>query len=144
MKIDNSRIFTADIYQVLNSRSEVMMLGDVSFGSYGYDDMLVDKNVVVIHFEKMNCYVPIWNLKTVADYASVRFNSSYQDERTLREDPGFMPSNGKHFVKNIKRLINVPGRTSIDDIIKMQASMTASLQTQLPENSSDDNNNIEM
>ena len=52
MKIDNSRIFTADVYRVAYSAKnerikESLKHGDV-FGSYGYDSWKTNTGMVVI------------------------------------------------------------------------------------------------
>ena len=148
MKIDNSRIFTADIYQVTNSRAEetTFMFGDVadvSFGSYDYDEELIDKDAIVVYFKNRNCYVPVSELKRVSDYVSIRFGSGYNDERTLFDDPGFMPRNGKRFVKNMRQLFNgMPGRTNVEDLIKMQFKSEEPYEVQMLEGD-DDENSIE-
>ena len=133
MKIDNSRIFRADIYQVTNSwAQETVIFGDDAFGSYDYDEMLVDKDAIVVYFKNRNCYVSVSELKSISDYASIRFGSGYNDERTLFDDPGFMPRNGKRFVKNMKQLFNgMPGRTNVEDLIKMQFQTNETCEMQL-------------
>ena len=131
MKVDNSRVFTADIYEVKNSHSvQSYIFGDVEFGSYDYDEQLVENGVIVVYFEDRNCYVPVTELKKISDWVSIKFGS----ERILHDDPGFKPSNGKKFLKNINRLNIIPGRTRIDDLIKLQEEITFLADGQLNKN----------
>lgn len=60
MKIDNSKIFTADIYEVTKLTVTKNFHGDFAFGSYGFDDRQTKKGVVVIYFGKKQGYVPVW------------------------------------------------------------------------------------
>ena len=121
MKIDNSRIFTADIYRVTNSTvtrelKESLNQGDV-FGSYDFSDRQINKGVVVIYFGKEHGYVPVWYLKNILEYASVKLNP---EPIILKEDPGFMPENGQLFIKNIQPLLSFPGKTSLAELIGIQ------------------------
>ena len=124
MKIDNSRIFTADIYEVSNSTvtrslKESLNHGDV-FGSYEFDDRQTNKGVVVIYFGKEHGYVPVWYLKNILDYASVKLNPEPTNKKFLKEEPGFMPENGQRFIKNIQPLFSFPGKTSLSELIGIQ------------------------
>lgn len=124
MKIDNRRIFTADIYEVTNSTitrelKESLNQGDV-MGSYNFNDRKTNKGVVVIYFEKEKGYVPVWYLKNMIDYAKVKLNPNPINKYILKEEPGFMPENGKRFIKNIQPLFSVPGKTSLSELIGIQ------------------------
>jgi len=124
MKIDNSRIFTADIYEVANSTvssglKESLNHGDV-FGSYDYGDRQTNKGVVVIYFEKLQGYVPVWYLKNLLDYANFKLNPETMHKKVLKEQPGFMPENGQRFIKNVQPLFSFPGKTSLSELIGIQ------------------------
>ena len=124
MKIDNSRIFTADIYEVANSTvtrelKESLNHGDV-FGSYDYGDRQTNKGVVVIYFEKLQGYVPVWYLKNLLDYANIKLNAETTHKKVLKEQPGFMPENGQRFIKNVQPLFSFPGKTSLSELIGIQ------------------------
>lgn len=124
MKIDNSRIFTADIYEVANSTvtrelKESLNHGDV-FGSYDYGDRQTNKGVVVIYFEKLQGYVPVWYLKNLLDYANFKLNPETTHKKVLKEQPGFMPENGQRFIKNVQPLFSFPGKTSLSELIGIQ------------------------
>lgn len=126
MKIDNSRIFTADIYEVRHStvtekQREVLNYVDDVFGSYSYDDRKTNKGVVVVYFPKQG-YVPVWCLKNIIDYVSAKLGGV--SAKFLREDPGFMPIDGTRFLKNIQPLFSFPGKTSLSELVEIQKTQS--------------------
>ena len=120
MKIDNSKIFTADIYEVTKLTVTKNFHGDFAFGSYGFDDRQTKKGVVVIYFGKKQGYVPVWYLKNILDYANVKFNSEPGSKKFLKEDPGYMPERGQRYIKNIQPLFSFPGKTSLSELMGIQ------------------------
>ena len=124
MKIYNSRIFTADVYMVVNSTvtkelKDATRQGDV-FGSYSFEDRQVNKGVVMVYFGKKLGYVPVWDLKNIFDYIAVKINGEFSAKNFLKEDPGFMPLNGQKFIKNAKQLFTFPGKTSLTELMGIQ------------------------
>lgn len=120
MKIDNKRLFTADIYSVQNySLIKHLETSDTVFGSVNFNEQQENKNVVVIKFKKK--YVPIWHVQNVLDYVRVL---SKQGEITrnlfLIESPRNCHHDGDLFLKNVKPLFSVPGRTSLKELIGIQ------------------------
>lgn len=124
MKIDNSRIFTADIYEVIPSSKnrklrEIMEQVDEVFGSYSYDDRKTNTGMVVIYFKNKG-YVPIGYVENMLQYLSIKLNSNVVDERVLQVDPGFLPTGREKFIKNIQPLFSYPGKTSLKELIGIQ------------------------
>lgn len=115
MKIDNKRIFTADVYKVTNS-----VVHGEEIGGYDFNDRITNKGVVVIYFEKERCYVPVWYLKNIIEYAKVKFNLNPLNKYILKENPGAMPENGQLYIKNIQPLFSIPGKTTLSELIGIQ------------------------
>ena len=123
MKIDNSRIFTADIYEVISSPKnkrlrEVIEQVDEVFGSYTYEDRKDREGVVVIYFKDKG-FVPIWYVKNMLQYLAIKSDND-ANKKFLTEDPGFLPVGGERFIKNIQPLFSFPGKTSLEELIGIQ------------------------
>ena len=123
MKINNARIFTADIYMVTNSTvtdelKQSLNHGTV-FGSYSYDDLSYIKGAVVVYFKEKNAYVPVGHLRNMISYLNVKLDSTSND-KFLRTNPGAFPTNGTLFLKNIQPLFSIEGKTSVSELVGIQ------------------------
>lgn len=104
MKIDNSKVYTADLYSVKNYREET----------------LEAKNVVMIKFG--NYYVPIWEVKNALAYmkiASQHKEKVYDESKFLMQQLPYPDKNGK-IIKNPKHLFTHAGTTSLAELVGIQ------------------------
>ena len=124
MKIKNSRIFIADIHQVVNSTVTEELIQSLNrcdgFGSYNCDDEKVKEGLVVIYFEDRNEYMPVGYLKNLLQYTAAKLSLEAMEGQFLREEPSFLPLNGEKFLKNIQPLFSYPGKTSLTELIGIQ------------------------
>lgn len=131
MKIDNSRIFTADIYEVINPQTTEYGDYDSIIGGSGtstsdcdvviggrHSDRILHKNTVVVYFKELG-YVPVWHLRNIIDYANVKLISN-SSKNFLKEEIDTLPENGSRFIKNIHPLFSYPGKTSLSELIGIQ------------------------
>lgn len=104
MKIDNSKVYTADLYSVKNYRQET----------------LEAKNVVMIKFG--NYYVPIWEVKNALAYMKIAFQHKekvYDVSKFLTKQLSYPNKEGK-IIKNPKHLFEHSGTTSLTELIGIQ------------------------
>ena len=120
MKINNSRIFTADIYRAINRKTNIDIdLGGVQLGATSYDEKLLQKQVVVIKFGHM--YVPVEYVTNIIKYMDVnshitRNGIQCPDGRFLSTFDPF----GAKFVKNVQPLFSYQGKTSLKELLGIQ------------------------
>ncbi|MFQ6724331.1 MAG: hypothetical protein ACLRFE_03240 [Clostridia bacterium] len=121
MKINNSRIFTADVYRTTNLKTNIHLdCGGVQFGSTSYDEKLLQKQVVVVKFGSM--YVPVEHISSIIKYMDI--NSHVTKNNGIQyPDDRFLPTstiyNGK-FVKNIQPLFSYQGKTPLKELLGIQ------------------------
>jgi len=104
MRIDHSRVYTADLYSLKNYREET----------------LEAKNVVMIKFGEK--YVPIWEIKNSISYlmlASQHKEKVYDLNKFLSVQPPYEDKTGK-FVKNPKHLFSHSGTISLAELNGIQ------------------------
>lgn len=120
MKINNSRIFKADVYKTINHKTNIDFdLGGVQFGSTSYDEKLLQKQVVVIKFGHM--YVPVEHITNIIKYMDINSHVTkngiqYPDDRFLST---YEPFGGK-FVKNVQPLFSYQGKTPLKELLSIQ------------------------
>ena len=120
MKIDNKRLFTADIYSVQDyNLIKHLETSDTVVGGIDFTEKLENKNVVMIKFKKK--YVPIWYVQNVIDYVNVLSKEGILTRNLfLIESTRNCHHDGDLFLKNVKPLFSVPGRTSLKELIGIQ------------------------
>ena len=64
--------------------------------------------------------MPIGHVENMLQYLSIKLNPKVVDEIVLNEDPGFLPTGGEKFIKNIQPLFSYPGKTSLKELIAIQ------------------------
>lgn len=121
MKIDNKRLFTADIYEITGYKAvKRLEMDDVAFGDIDFKEKLKNKNVVVVRFKGR--YVPIWHLRNIYEYVGVLVNEDDPNAKNvyLSDYVSACSHVGELFVKDVKPLFSVPGRTSLKELIGIQ------------------------
>ena len=120
MKIDNKRLFIADIYSVQDyNLIKHLETSDTVFGSVEYNEQLENKNVVVVKFKRK--YVPIWHVQNALDYVKVLSKQgNFTRNLFLADSLRDCHHDGDIFLKNVKPLFSVPGRTSLKELVGIQ------------------------
>ena len=123
MKLDNKRLFTADIYEITDYKLEKYLeMSDCVAGGVAFKDKLKQKNVVVVRFKDR--YVPIGHMTNLYEYVRVLVNEDDYSRRDVYLSDHVPVSNNNHigdlFLKNIKPLFSVPGRTSLKELVGIQ------------------------
>ena len=124
MRIDNSRIFTADVYEITDFKKNTQFeTTDVSFGGFDYDSKQTNKQMVFIKFKHM--YVPVAYIQNAFQYLDIashvtKTGIAYPDYRFLYTSPSFGDRVGSKFVKNVKPLFSYPGKISLKELVGIQ------------------------
>ena len=115
MKIDKSRVYTADIYVVTKL---IPSMQDTP----NCEDERTNKKVIMIKFGKS--LVPIWYVQSPLQFldvsSRVNKNGLYkEDNRFLRTTPNGIV--GERFVKDVKPLFaNPEGKIALEELVKQQ------------------------
>ncbi|MBQ3494701.1 MAG: hypothetical protein IJA69_04730 [Clostridia bacterium] len=116
MKIDNSRIFVCDIYDVQKVTQNVICeIGDTSFGSYDVESTCFNHNRIVVEMEK-GYYVPIGYIKNAMQYYAVKMKG-YDKSFWLSTDK---TSLSRRYVSNLKPYSMVEGKTELKQLFEFQ------------------------
>lgn len=125
MKIDNSRIFVADIYESKGYHIKSRNITEdssrlITSGTFSYDEMKIFQNAVFVYFEENHKYVPVTCLKNMMQYLIVKLapedssaNYGYSANNL------FMPTKGTQYLKNLRPLFNHQGKTSLAKLNKI-------------------------
>jgi len=116
MKINNSRIFTADIYELVNTS----LIDYVATGNRT-EEKLCGKGVVMIYFEKEQVYIPACNIKNVLDYMNIKMDLAASSGKKSRDEYTYLPpKQGDQIIKNIQPLFTHAGKTPLSQLSKIQ------------------------
>ena len=124
MKIDNSRIFTGDMYMIQNSTFpyDLTNEGDV-FGSYTYNVLNCHEPLVLIYFKNYG-YLPVVCAENFLRYVRLKLDPVELRQYVLKEERFIIHKNGNKFVKNLQPLFNLPGKTSLKELMGIQKEIS--------------------
>ena len=111
MKIQKSRIFTADIYEITWQENPEIICG------LQCKDELIEKDALFIRFGSY--YVPVQYVKNAWQYFDIKINADLNDKRCLIIAPTFC-DNKKLYISQIKPYFNEEGKVSLKELAKMQ------------------------
>ena len=113
MKIQKSRVYTADIYEVgyqtWNETNDKLI--DV-------EPQKLSANVVCIKFK--NLYVPIYHCKNALQYLDLSMSVSLLDERFLYDDDITCNTYKRNYLQNVKPLYKEEGKVSLKELVEVQ------------------------
>ena len=126
MKIDNKRLFIADIFEAEGYTINVMFSDGMGtkFGGYDYKPKQITKSTVMVKIGC--CYVPAYYIKGIFSYLDVRSHecrdgaTCYPDERFYSTSIHQTKNDGFCFLKNITPLKASKGKTSLKELHQIQ------------------------
>ena len=133
MKIDNSRVFLADIYWVENNKEiatvkykwyEDAVDMDIMFKNGTINETIIKSGVIVVYFQELGAYVPVSSIKNLLGYARIKLGADsliYSLEDLLTKQQFYnVTQNGNVVVKNVRPYFGKSGKTYLSKLVDLQ------------------------
>lgn len=127
MKINNERVYVADICRAEKSKNFIVGEKESALGCLSFEERVCEKNVICIRVGRS--YVPIIHVDGLFSYLDII--SHKEDENCIIESDArfmnYLPNVNGYYIKNVKPAFDNKGKTSLETLKAMNSFVATSV-----------------